>query len=106
MTVPDHWAWRTIGLGAAARRALVEGRPAAEVIALFDNAVPDKARIAGEDEAPWYLEALVWRAEALEALGDPRARSAWAEVGALGIQRLWFDELWLLARHRAATSEH
>jgi hypothetical protein len=99
---PDRWAWRTIGLSVAARQGLAEGRPAEEVIALFDQAVPEKARIAGEDESRWYVEALVWRAEALEALGDERARDAWAEVAALGIHRLWFTELWLLARHRAS----
>lgn len=100
VSVPDRWAWRHVELGVAAKSALLEGRPRDEVLARFAEAVPELARLAGEDEARWYVEALVWRAEALDALGE-ESLAAWQEVAGLGFHRLWVTELWVLARARA-----
>lgn len=99
VSVPDRWAWRHVELGVAAKSALVAGRPRDEVLALFAKAVPEPRRIAGEDEARWYVEALVWQAEALDASGE-ESRAAWQEIAGLGFHRLWVTELWVQARHR------
>lgn len=100
VSVPDRWAWRHVELGVLAKAALVARRPRDEVLALFAKAVPELRRIAGEDEARWYVEALVWRAEALDILGEDSG-SAWRQIAELGFHRLWVTELWVLARERA-----
>lgn len=103
VSVPDRWAWRHLELGVAAKAALIAGRPRDEVLERFTQAVPELSRLAGEDEARWYVEALAWRAEALDALGE-ESRAAWQEVAGLGFHRLWVTELWVLARHRVEAS--
>jgi signal transduction histidine kinase len=86
---------RAVALAAQARTALAAGEPGA-ALAAAERLRHDHPRLFDLDAEPLDLVARWSEARALEALGDPRAGAAWADLGAAAL--LQSDELTVTQR--------
>ncbi|MFO0748373.1 MAG: protein kinase [Myxococcota bacterium] len=91
-----HFAARVRG-----RLARLAGRPAAEVLAAYDDGVIPWSEVQSEAQLVEVVISIADRADVREALGDlAGARADWQSIVDAGYRRLWASQLWMLARHR------